>query len=86
LPVRAQILIPEAARNLKIPLEAADHEKLLEELRRLRQGVEVAPLQPARDEEVAGALRGRAGQDGRLDLNEALAGEELPHRRGDPSP
>ena len=32
LPIRAQIFIPEAARDLKIPLEAADHEKLLEEL------------------------------------------------------
>ena len=81
LPVGAQILVPEAARDLKIPLEAADHEKLLEELGRLRQRVEGAPLEAARDQEVAGALGRRAGQDRRLDLDEALAREELPHRR-----
>ena len=84
LPVRAQILIPEAARDLKIPLEAADHEKLLEELRRLGQRVEAAALEPAGHEEVAGTLRGRAGQDRRLDLDEALPRQELPHRGADP--
>ena len=84
LPVRAQVLVTEAARDLKIPLEAADHQQLLEELRRLGQRVEGAPLQPARHEEVAGALGRRAGEHRRLDLHEALPREELPHRRGDP--
>src|SRR3954451_18399325 len=64
LPIRAQVLIPEAARYLKIPLEAADHQELLEQLWRLGQCVEVAALQAAGDQEVAGALRRGAGEDG----------------------
>ena len=72
LPVRAQVLIPEAARDLKIALEAADHEKLLEELGGLRQRVEGATLQPAGYQEVSGSLGRRAGEDRRLDLEKAL--------------
>ena len=56
-------LVAEAAGDLVIALEAGDHQQLLEQLRRLRQRVEGALLQAAGDEEVAGALRGRAGQD-----------------------
>ena len=81
LPVGAQILVPEAARDLKIPLEPADHEKLLEELGRLRQRVEGALLEAARDQEVTSALGRRPGQDRRLDLDESLARQELPHGR-----
>src|SRR4029078_4161475 len=61
--------------------DTGHHQELLEELRRLRQRVEGALLEAARDEEVAGALGGRAGQDRRLDLDEAVAVELLPHRR-----
>ena len=39
LAIRAQVLVAEAARDLEVTLEAADHEQLLEELRRLRQRV-----------------------------------------------
>src|SRR5208283_2917817 len=35
LPVGAQVLVPEASRDLVIAVEAADHEELLQELRRL---------------------------------------------------
>ena len=81
LAVGAQVLVAEAAGDLVVALEAGDHQQLLEELRRLRQRVEGALLQAAGDEEVAGALGRRAGEDRRLDLEEALAVEELAHRR-----
>ena len=42
LAVGAQVLVAEAARDLVVALDAADHEQLLEELRRLRQRVELA--------------------------------------------
>ena len=84
LAIGAQVLVAEAARDLVIALEAGDHQQLLEQLRRLRQRVEGALLGAAGDEEVAGALRGRAGQHRGLDVEETLAVEELAHRRGDP--
>ena len=84
LAVGAGRLVAEAARHLVVALEAGDHQQLLEQLRRLRQRVEGALLLAAGDEEVAGALGGRAGQDRRLDVDEALAVEELAHRRDDP--
>ena len=44
--VGAEVLVPEAARDLEIALEAGDHEELLEDLRRLRQREEAAGLEP----------------------------------------
>ena len=70
-PIGAQILIPEAAGDLVVALEACDHEQLLEDLRRLRQREELAGLQARRDEEVAGAFGGRLEEDRRLDVEEA---------------
>ena len=72
LAVGAEVLVAEAARDLEVALEAADHQQLLEELRRLRQRVPGAAHEPARHEEVARALGRRAGHDRRLDLEEAL--------------
>ena len=60
LAVAALVLVPERPRDLEVPLEAGDHEELLELLRRLRQGVELAREEAARDEVVSGAL-GRGG-------------------------
>ena len=42
LAVGAQVLVAEAARDLVVALDAGDHQQLLEELRRLRQRVELA--------------------------------------------
>ncbi len=84
LAVGAQVLVAKAAGDLEVALEAADHQQLLEQLRRLGQGVEGPALEPARDEEVAGALGGGAGEHRGLDLDEALAGEELANRGGRP--
>ena len=84
LAVGPRRLVAEAAGDLVVALEAAHHQQLLEQLRRLRQRVEGALLLAAGDEEVARALGGRAGQDRRLDVDEALAVEELAHRGDDP--
>ena len=69
--VGAEILVAEADRDLVVALEAGDHEQLLRDLRRLRQRVELAALQPRRHEEVAGALGRRLPEDRRLDVDEA---------------
>ena len=56
LAVGAQILVAEAARDLIVFVDAADHQKLLVNLRRLRQCVELAGVNAARDKVVARAL------------------------------
>ncbi len=65
------VLVAEAGRDLEIAVEAGDHQQLLELLRRLRQGVELAGMQPARHQEVAGAFGRARGQDRSLELGEA---------------
>src|SRR5205085_10500978 len=64
LPVRAEILVAPAGGDLVVAVEAADHEDLLEELRRLGEREELPRLQPHRHEEVARAL-GRAAHEAR---------------------
>jgi hypothetical protein len=71
LTVRAQVLVAEAACDLEVPVEPRDHQKLLVQLRRLRQRVELAWMHAARHEVVARALRRRLRQDRGLDLQEA---------------
>ena len=68
-------LVAQAADDLVVAVLPAHHQELLQLLRRLRQRVERARPQPRGHEEVAGALRGRAREDRRLDLEE-------PERRG----
>jgi len=46
LPVAAGVLIAEAARDLEVAVEPADHQQLLELLRTLGQGVDGARLEP----------------------------------------
>ncbi len=70
LTVGTQVLVAETARDLVVAFDAAHHEQLLEQLRTLRQRVEVPGLHPARHEEVTRALGGRLAQDGRLHLEE----------------
>src|SRR5699024_2835702 len=65
-------LIAVAARELEVLLDTADHEQLLEQLRRLRQRVPGARGEPRRHQEVASALRGGTGQSRGLDLEKAL--------------
>ena len=56
-----------------------DHQDLLEDLRRLRQRVELARVHAARHEVVARALGRGLREDGRLDLEEALLVEVAAH-------
>ena len=56
LPIGAQVLVAEALDDLKVPIHPGDHQDLLEDLRRLRQGVELARVQPARHEVIARSL------------------------------
>ena len=69
--VGARVFVAEAGRNLEIAVEAGGHDQLLELLRRLRQRVEGARMEPARHQEVARALGRARGQDGRVALHEA---------------
>src|ERR1700742_1283233 len=76
LPVRTEILVTPARRDLVVAVEPADHAELLEELRRLREREERPRLHTYRHEEVARAL-GRATRHARRpDVDEA----ELVHR------
>ena len=71
LPVAAQVLVAEAARDLEVAVHAGHHEELLELLGALRQRVDGARLEARRDDEVARALRRGLDEDRRLDLHEA---------------
>ena len=77
LTVGSEVLVAQAAGDLEVALEPRDHQQLLELLRRLRQGVEVARLHTARHEVVPRALRRRRRQQRRLDLREAALREEV---------
>ena len=81
--VGAGVLVAEAGRDLEVAVEARDHDELLELLRRLRQRVELARMEPRRDEEVARAFGRRRGQDRRLELEEARARHPAADRRDD---
>ena len=70
--IGARVLVAEAGRDLEVAVEAGDHQQLLELLRRLRQRVELARMDPARHEVVACALGRARGEDRRLELEKAL--------------
>ena len=80
MPISSQIFVPHAPGNLVVAIDAANHEELLGNLRALRQHVERAWLQPARDGELSGALRGGHPQERSLHLDEALAIHRPPER------
>lgn len=69
--VGAGVLVAEARRDLEVAVEAGDHQQLLELLRSLGQGVELARVQAGRDDEVTGALGRRRGEDRGRHLVEA---------------
>ena len=77
LAVGALILIAEAAGDLEVAIEAGDHEDLLEDLRRLRQRVELPGMDAAGNEKIARALGRGLVEDGRFDFEEALRAEAL---------
>ncbi len=83
LAVGAQILVAEAPCNLKIPVEARDHQDLLEDLRRLRQRIELAGMHAAGHQKIARALGRGLGQDRGFDLEEALLAQALANGQRD---
>ena len=80
LPIGAQVLVAEALDDLEVAVEPADHQDLLEDLRRLRQREELARMDAARHEIVARAFGRALGQDRRLDLEEPVLVEVPPDR------
>ena len=56
LPIGAQVFVAEALDDLEVAVEPANHQDLLEDLRRLRQREELARMHAARHQVVAGAL------------------------------
>ena len=80
LAVGAQVLIPEAPGHLIIPVNAAYHQQLLEDLRALGQGIERAGMHAAGHQIVPCALGGGLAQHGGFHLIEALRVEELLRR------
>ena len=77
LPVGAEVLVAEAARDLEVAVVPAHHEQLLVDLRRLRQRVELARVHAAGHEIVARALGGGLDQQRGLDFEEALSIEVI---------
>ena len=78
LAVGAQIFIAETADNLKVALVSADHQQLFKDLRRLRQGIEVAGLDAAGNQIIARAFGRGARHKRRFDFKEALGVQRLP--------
>jgi hypothetical protein len=83
LAIGAKVFVAEAADDLKIFVEAGDHQDLFEHLRGLREGVKSAGLHAARDKVIACAFGRGAGHEGSFDFEEALVGEVIADGFGD---
>ncbi len=73
--VGARVFIAETGRDLEIAVKAADHDQLLELLRRLRQRIELARMQARRHQKIARAFGAAGGDDRGLKFVEPL----IPH-------
>ena len=78
LPVTPQVLVPQAACELVVPLEACHHEKLLHDLGRLWKRVELPRVDAARDDVVPCALGSLTEEERGLDLPESETVQVLP--------
>lgn len=81
--IGARILIAHAARDLHVFAEAADHQNLLEQLRRLGECVEASRIEPRGHDVVACALGCALDEHRRLDFDEVARVEEIAHRLDD---
>ena len=77
--VGARVLVAKTWRDLEVAVEARHHQELLVLLRRLRQRVELAGMNPRRHQEVPRAFRRGRRQDRGLELEEALLLHPLAH-------
>ncbi len=71
LAVGAQIFIAKTFNDLEVAVHPANHQDLLENLRRLRQRVKLAGMYAAGNQIIARALGRRAREHGRFDFVEA---------------
>ena len=71
LAVGAQRFVAEAPRDLVVAVEAGHHQDLLEQLRGLRQRVELARVHARRHQEIARAFGRGLGEDWGFDVLEA---------------
>ena len=83
LAIRTQVLVAEAAGDLEVTLDARHHQQLLQLLRALRQGVELAWMQAAGHDKVACAFGRALEQDRRLDLQEVALRQVLADKAHD---
>src|SRR5581483_3376994 len=72
LTVGAEVFIAEAAGDLEVAIKTRDHENLLEDLRRLRQRVELARMHATGHQKIARPFGRGLGENRRLDLEKAL--------------
>ena len=72
LTIGTQIFVAETLGDLIVATKPVDYEQLLEQLRRLRQGEEVAGVGTARHQIVASTFGRRAAEDRRFDIEEAV--------------
>ena len=84
LAVDAQVFVAEAPRDLEVAIEPRHHEQLLIQLRRLRQRVELARMNPARHQVVPRALRRGFGENRSLHFEKAAIAQEFPRRLHQP--
>ncbi len=71
LAIGAQVFVAKTFDDLEVAVEAADHQNLFEDLRRLRQRIKLAVMYAAGNEIVARAFGRGAGEHGRFDFDEA---------------
>ena len=77
--------VAEAGRDLEVAVEARDHQQLLELLRRLGQGIELAWMHTRRHQEVARPFGGGGGQDRRLVFQKSRRDHALAQRGDNPA-
>ena len=75
-----QILITEAAYDLKILFKAGNHKELLKDLRRLRQCIELPCIEAAWHEKITRPLGCALAEHRCLNLQKSIAVEEVAHQ------
>ena len=82
--VGSEVLVTHTTRDLEVLIEAGDHQKLLQLLRRLRQRIAHAWVKARGDQIIARPLRRALHQHGGFDLIEAARIQEISHKLHDP--
>ena len=81
LTVCAKVFVAEAFGNLKISVEARNHQKLFIELRRLRQRVKFAGMHSRRNEIISRAFGRGLTEHRRFDFDKTVFFKELSRRK-----